>query len=157
MKLPDQTKHGVTLSRIDYSPRLSEETPAFAAAIEFGGLKGDVRNAGQGGDNEIHPRALHDAIAAHCATLPLIPARYEWENGEASPVTYDCLIAGMIDDAIEANEDRKLARKGFTFKVTAGDRALYCVGEPREADFKRLAATPATATVKNIAHLAARA
>lgn len=153
MKLPNQTQGPVTLSRIDYSPRLSEETFAFAADITIvvngKTLKGTVENAGHGGDNNIHPREVHDAVEAYAKTLPHEPSPY---SAELYPQSYDSLISDLVAKALEAKDNVKWVKKGFTHVILVGDRGLYTKGAPAPAQITAFAAKyKGTAEVRALA------
>jgi hypothetical protein len=52
--------------------------------------------------------------------------------------SYDTLIAGMVDDAIDEHETSKrhakYAKKGFSWELRCGASLLYGRGEPTERD-----------------------
>ena len=150
MKLSNQTRGPITLSRIDYSPRLSEETLAFAAditvVVDGQTLKGTVRNEGHGGDNHISPTAVHEAVDAYAKTLPKLVDAY-FPNGLA--YSYDLLISEMIGAAVEAQEHAKYVKKGYTHAIFFGDsQVLYSKGEPSPATIAKLVGPNAEKTVK---------
>lgn len=132
MKLPNQTRGPVSLTRIDYSPRLSEETEAFAAVITINGLKCGVSNAGHGGSSRIDSREVEAAVDAYVKTLPAEASEY---SPEPRAITGDYLIATMIGDAITEKNNAKYIAKGFTHAVVGcWGMTMYIKGAPTAAD-----------------------
>lgn len=128
MKLPNVTRGPVTLSKIDYAANMSEETTAFTAIVTINGQSSPVRNDGRGGCNIVSLNPVWQALQAHAATLPPEPT----EHGPLT-MTADFLLSLMVEDAIRAHEHKKMAKKGFTHVISAGSKALYCVGAPTDA------------------------
>lgn len=132
MKLPNQTRGPVTLNRIDYSPRLSEETAAFAAVITINGLKCGISNTGHGGSSRIDSREVEAALDAYAKTLPPEPSEY---SPEPRAITGDYLIAMMIEDAITEKNNAKYIAKGFTHAVVGcWGMTMYVKGAPTALD-----------------------
>lgn len=127
MKLPNQTHGPVTLTKIEYYPRMSEETTAFVAKVEINGLVGTAKNEGQGGPTFVMPRSVEQAIEAYAKTLP---------PDAQFGLTYsaDLLISEMVEEAAvkveAAKEHRKMALKGFTHYCEWGVRGVYAKGTP---------------------------
>ena len=69
--LHPQAAMRIELRKVEYSARLSEETPAFSADIWIDGVwAGHARNHGQGGPTMIGPRALALRLDDYGRTLP---------------------------------------------------------------------------------------
>ena len=63
--------HGVTIKNLKVSDFASQETDCFEASVYIDGVrKGVASNAGHGGSNNYHPRALYDELNAIAKTLP---------------------------------------------------------------------------------------
>ena len=137
MKLKNITKHGITLSAIEYSPRLSQETMAFTARCECDGIVGEVGNDGHGGASMIWPHALAEALRRRAATLPPLPPYYV--GGEPLAYDADLLVAEALEAAIQAHEDKKMAKKGYTHVVRCegSSRVLYLTTEPKPSDLAK--------------------
>lgn len=137
MRVPNITRGPICLSKIEYFPRLSEETIAFTAEITINGLRGTVQNEGHGGDNSISPPAVLDAVNAYAATLPAVEF-----GGHTLPQNYDSLIGEIVGDAVEAiemqKERAKMAKKGFTHEVSVGTTIYYIRRQPTATDFQRM-------------------
>jgi len=125
MKLPNQTRGPVTLSKIDYAANLSEETAAFTANISLHDRTCQVRNNGRGGPNCFDSREVKEEVDRYAKTLPAITG-----HGLVLKMDAELLVSTMIEDAIQEREDTRLAKKGFTHCATFGGRAVYTVGEP---------------------------
>lgn len=143
MKLPNVTRGPVELSDIDYSPRLSQETAAFAAVVRVRGEHvGDgaccaIRNDGCGGEHvweSRDPKAANvtrAAVEAYAKTLPPIKA-----YGTTLQPDADLVISEMIEAAITLREDKRRAKQGFTFRADVGQHRYYLRG-PRDLDAAR--------------------
>jgi len=150
MKLLNITRGPVTLSKINYEPRRSEETSAFEAMISINGMSCNVHNDGCGGANHIFDRRIEAAVSEYAKTLPPEPSSIEG----CEPLDYDAdfLVSMMIGDAIEkmesAKEDAKMAKKGFTHRVhLSEDQSLYIVCPTEAAVRAKLAANPKHAAI----------
>jgi len=153
-KLKPVTHGPVTLSKIDYSAALSQETAAFVAEISVvveGGngqvLKSSVRNEGHGGSSFISCPATWEEIEAYAESLPDMDTPY-------GPLKMcgDTLIGMMLDQAIEAQDDARYKKKGYTHKITAkhptkDEIVFYSNKEPDSAMYAKQGITDA-ASVK---------
>lgn len=140
MKIPN-TSHGpLKLTKIDFAPRLSQETLAFAANIEVNGLKGHVQNDGHGGSNHIFPREVAEAVEAYARTLPPCRVTDEWGT-DSLPYSANFLISEMIGKAVEqyetTREHKKMAKKGYTHYTVVGNRTVYSKGAPSAESLTR--------------------
>lgn len=115
MKLPSITHGPVSLTKIEYSPRLSQETLAFAAVVTVNGVSAHVRNDGNGGCCMFSDWSVAEAIKAYCATLP--PAKYGQEE-----FTYDVdfLLSTMVEMAQAKRAQARITDKGL--EVLKGSR-----------------------------------
>jgi hypothetical protein len=43
----------------------------------------------------------------------------------------------MVEDAIRANQHKKMAKKGFSHVIVQGDRMVYCKSAPTPAQVKQ--------------------
>lgn len=116
----------VTLQRVQYSARMSEETPSFTADVHVNGKKvGTATNRGTGGSTDVFPPTLYTTVGADIETL--------------------------VDDAFSAwltlREDKRLLAK---FAKDYFDRILLIDNKGRArqtkklvpSDVKRLVSTP---------------
>ena len=129
MKLPNVSHGPVTLKNINYAPNLSEETAAFTAVIEINGKSSVVKNDGRGGSNHIVDMRIHGAVHEYAKGLP------PYVGPEIpTPLAYtaDFLVSMMVQDAIQANNHKKYARKGYTHSAKYRGVEIYSVGEPSQ-------------------------
>lgn len=138
MKLPNATHGPVTLSKIDYAANLSQETYAFTATVEINGLSCPVRNDGHGGPNLIQGHEVNTAIEAYCKTLP---------PDDGLTVTADYLISVLVSNALQAREDAKAKRKGFTHRITGSGLRMYCTHLPGPDALEKAKIDPVTAKI----------
>ncbi len=110
MKLPNQTKGLVRLTKIDYARNLSEETYAFTAVVTVGAASTEVSNDGRGGCHRYGVHAVAAALGAYALTLPPLKT----DRDETFAYDADLLISEMISDAIQAREDERAKKRGFT-------------------------------------------
>jgi hypothetical protein len=124
MKIAAITRGPVKLSKIDYAPNLSHETIAFTGeiAIKLNGTthKAAVSNEGQGGPNYVDDNTTAEVLAAHAKTLPGITF-----NDITVPMDYDCLISEMLQEALAANELKKLLRRKLIYTRADDTEHLY--------------------------------
>ena len=147
MKLPNQTRGPVVLSKIDHAANMSEETLAFTATIEINGLRGTVRNDGRGGACLVTPwKGVGEAVETYAKTLP--PAPCEWDPEHPIAYTADFLLAEMVGQAREEYEHRKMGKKGFTHYVVVGTRVVYFRGAPDETALERTLGAEVAKTAK---------
>lgn len=129
MKLPNQTHGPVRLSKVEFYPRLSEETLAFNAVVEINGLKGEAHNEGHGGPTSIYPGEVEAAVNEYAKTLP--PST---DHGFTVAYDADMLIGEMVgraaDDVETAKEYKKMARKGYKVACEFGHQRIYCTVTP---------------------------
>lgn len=135
MKLPTVKRGPVTLSGIDFAPRLSEETYAFIGTIAIDGVDHvcEVRNDGRGGNNNICSHEVHTAIEAYAKTLPEHPLYTDEQlSNHVDPEqimiqpTADYLVSDMVTDAIHLMETRKKDRART--KAIATGKLIRMVG-----------------------------
>lgn len=133
MKLPNQTRGPVSLMRIDYAPKLSEETLVFVAVVAVsGGRPCRVSNRGNGGGNEYGDVETERLVCEYAKTLPPIEC-----FGTMLPMSEDILISEMVQAAIKAQTRAKYLKKGFTHVVEGERVAIYVVGAPNAADIAK--------------------
>lgn len=129
MKLPTQTHGPLKVTKVEYYPRLSEETLAFNAVVEINGLKGNVQNDGQGGSCCFYPAAVEQAINAYAKTL--LP---DTSGNYTLAYDADFLLATIIgraaDEAEKTKDFKKMARKGYKVACQFGERVVYCTTTP---------------------------
>lgn len=129
MKLPNQTRGPVKLTKVEFYPRLSEETLAFNAVVEINGMKGEAFNEGHGGPTSILPREVAVAINEYAKTLP--PST---EHGFTVGYDADMLVGEMVGEAADKvekdKEHRKMARKGYKVYCEFGNRGIYFTVQP---------------------------
>lgn len=111
----------ISLQRVTYSARMSEETSCFAADLYIDGVKvGQVRNDGRGGCHHLMPWSVQDRLAAHAKTLSPITVM----DGEKVSITYQPTWESLIDWALErhlqAKSYRALIKKKFVFQSQDG-------------------------------------
>jgi len=106
-----------TLTRIAHAPRLSEETPAFAAVLcEDGRAIADVTNDGRGGCNLVRPRnGCHDAVARAEQWAKSLPSRtYSWGVVESD-------LESWVMERVEHEALVKQYRRSVRAKVLVRD------------------------------------
>jgi lambda repressor-like predicted transcriptional regulator len=115
----------ITLKKISYNERLSEETAAFAAGIYIDGKKaGDASNHGHGGPTDIHiyDPDIRKAADAYCSTLPPLELGY---GLNPIPMTLEHLIDGLLNDHLEAKEKKKWCKKDIVFRLKGDPSGSY--------------------------------
>lgn len=124
MKLPTQTQGPVTLSKIDFAKNLSQETYAFTAviSIEVDGktIEARVHNDGCGGPNSVYDRAVDEALAAYCKTLPEVTL-----DGVSFPVSVDYFISDLVSSALVENDLKRILSKKTLIIVPNGTMYTY--------------------------------
>jgi hypothetical protein len=118
MRLPNLGNGTVNLSKVEFYPRLSEETLAFAAEIEIDGHKGNVQSDGHGGSPIIFPRTVHDALVAK------YEAHAEYPELEVEGVIFG-MIAKAADDHEEQKSIKRMIRKGYRYSFMIGDSRQF--------------------------------
>lgn len=117
----------ITLKKVEYSERMSEETPCFCADVYADGVKlGSARNSGHGGDTDLYGdfKVLH----AYAKTLPP-------EHLECGGTFFDHKVTA--GDLVEAQLYRWLHRKDLRRKLKkytlfVKDGVLYHVQAPKK-------------------------
>jgi hypothetical protein len=133
MKIKNISNGPLALTKVEYYPRLSQETTAFSAKIAINGLVGEASNDGNGGETLITPREVAAAVDAYAKTLPSYEA-----YGMTMHYTGESLISMLIyDESVRAEEEKEQAReiakylkKGCKFRVVVEGRVFYCVNMP---------------------------
>ncbi len=138
MKLPNQTKGPVTLSKIDYARNLSEETYAFTAVVTVGLQQSRVSNDGHGGCHRFDNRDVMAKVGAYALTVPPLKT----DRDETFAYDADLLISEMISDAIQAREDARMAKKGYAWAYDLGGNSYYGRSTPPGATNVRNLAVP---------------
>lgn len=140
MKLPDVVHGPMTLSEIDYSPRLSQETAAFTGKLCYAGSGcAGVSNDGHGGANMIEMwgdgRRIQAALERYAEDHP----PYHHREGTLA-MSADLLVSLLVDEALAAYEARRAAaaRAGEPAPALTGMQlvtrvrdALAAAGMPR--------------------------
>lgn len=108
----------VELRRISYNARLSEETPAYAAAIYIDGVKvGDCKNSGRGGETMVYVSAEARAqMLAFAATIAPITTSLPSRDGSEESFTYTITSVGSLCDHLLSES---LRRRDFEKAVKA--------------------------------------
>lgn len=124
----------ITLSRVEYSPRLSEETNAFTAIVCIDGVPAfEVSNRGNGGCDDHHPlkgqtyeqmRAKIEEVQAYAKTLPNEP-KYNLE------MDLDLLVGNAFEEWLTTRDLKKMLKAKLLF--TKSDGKVY--GVKRGADW----------------------
>ena len=110
----------IELKRIEYSERMSEETPCFCADVYADGVKlGSAQNDGHGGQTRL--RGDFKALREYAETLPPIAISL----GECSfdhKQTAEDLVADALHRHLCRKDMRKLMKK---YKLFVRDGKLY--------------------------------
>ncbi len=95
----------IELRKVEYSPRLSQETPAFSAEVYLNGRKaGDVRNDGQGSPH--YYQGDFGALHAYAAGLP--QENVDLGDGHVISIQPDAdlLVSKALDDWLDERDAR---------------------------------------------------
>lgn len=151
MKIANQTHGPLTLTKVEFYPRLSQETLAFFAKVSINGLVGEARNEGFGGPTAIFPREVAAAVEAYAKTLPP-STTYGMTIAYSGESLISEIVAKAADEAETAKAHAKYAKKGFKFYVEVGDRGTYWGQMPDTATLvAKFGEAGRTASIKRIA------
>ncbi len=112
----------VTLAKVEYNERFSQETNCFSADVLVDGVPiGRVGNSGTGGGDDYFPFSVCDRLDEIAKMMPLLYPEEKWENNAE-------LLVGVIFADWLANRDLKRALKKKVVFTTAEGKIFTATG-----------------------------
>lgn len=108
----------IELKRFSHSPRLSQETIAFAADVWVDGKRvGHAENAGHGGNTLVHlDPSVRDAVEAHGKKL--VPAEYKFVSGT------EWIVDQLVEALLRQKEEKRFAKIDAKEKAKSEQQGL---------------------------------